>query len=432
LVAVLPDRWEKGHQHPHGYNLQQLSTVYEVPVEELAPGFSVSTTTARPLPEVPDDESAVSMFLKTNLTMRLLSLMDASCSYAETYREFMQILEEGAMISRRKAIEAIAILATYPTQILKLSPSVANTSLSAETVLHHCTPGVIASWELSRSKELALALSTISSYIPTLQHLVQYVSSSQQRKDAAHLQVQCLLMKTRLVRDLQNSHASLPYALQAKQYSEVAADPILQILAVRTLACSQYFANQWEQAATTVKQASHILTLQRDTPIPPIVRSYVHSGLATYQAQIKQKDTALQSLQVMHTSYYAQSSAEPPPIWVDHSLTNLFCNDGLTHMHLNMYKDACFAFEKMTHNSGSRPQKVHEASINRALVEINRDDQPRDMALCIAYWTQGIQGAIALHDELHFNIALQAYTAMRAVWPTESRIKELQSLIVHW
>jgi len=109
---------------------------------------------------------------------------------------------------------------------LKLSPHVANTSHSADVVLAHCTAGVAACWELSVSTELSLALDTVSAYIPTLVHTVRTVSSERQRQEVAHLLVESLLLKTRLVRDLQSSHASILYAQQAQQYSEVAADPV--------------------------------------------------------------------------------------------------------------------------------------------------------------------------------------------------------------
>jgi len=181
-----------------------------------------------------------------------------------------------------------------------------------------------------------------------------------------------------------------------------------------------------------VKQAAHVFALNRNIPMPPIVRSYVYAGLATYQARVGQKDEALRSLQVAHTSYFAQPANEPAPIWVDHNLATMFSNDGRTHMNLNMYKDAQSAFEKIIHDSNSSPHKVSEASINRVLAEVDRDDQPRDMNLCIALWTQGIQGAIVHHDELQFSTALQGYAAMRAAWPREQKIKELKELIVHW
>lgn len=63
---------------------------------------------------------------------------------------------------------------------------------------------------------------------------------------------------------------------------------------------------------------------------------------------------------------------------------------------------------------------------------MSRDDQARDMDRAIALWTQGIEGAKAMQSNKHYTDALVAYTAMKAAWPGESRIKELREYTTHW
>lgn len=73
-----------------------------------------------------------------------------------------------------------------------------------------------------------------------------------------------------------------------------------------------------------------------------------------------------------------------------------------------------------------------ESFIDQVMAEVNREDKPRDMAFCIDRWKQGIQGAIAMHSEEKFTLALQVYATMRAVWHGEQRIKNLRDYIKHW
>jgi hypothetical protein len=51
---------------------------------------------------------------------------------------------------------------------------------------------------------------------------------------------------------------------------------------------------------------------------------------------------------------------------------------------------------------------------------------------CMDRWMQGINEAKTLQSQQHFNEAIQTYTALRAAWPAEKRIKDLREYIVHW
>jgi len=73
-----------------------------------------------------------------------------------------------------------------------------------------------------------------------------------------------------------------------------------------------------------------------------------------------------------------------------------------------------------------------EALINQVMAEVSREDQPRNMEICIDRLTQGIDGAISLQSEQWLNEVRMAFTAMRGAWPAEQRVKDLRELIVHW
>ncbi len=134
--------------------------------------------------------------------------------------------------------------------------------------------------------------------------------------------------------------------------------------------------------------------------------------------------------------FFEQSVTETVPLWIDHSIGNLLLNDGLTHAYLGLYKGAIDSFEQIQMDNANDitiPLGCRiEASIEQITAEVSRDDQPRDMDKCITLWMQGIEGAKILRSNKHFGDALVAYTAMRATWPGETRIKDLREHMLHW
>ena len=155
--------------------------------------------------------------------------------------------------------------------------------------------------------------------------------------------------------------------------------------------------------------------------------------MALYQGYNGQKEKALHSLQKAHVAFFAQPETEVVPLWVDHSLGNLLLHDGATHMHLGLYEEALDSFGQIETRYAQYGQHLScliEATFEQVMVETSRDDQPRDMDRCIGWWLRGIDGAKELQSQQRFHEAMQAYTAMRAAWPGEKRVKELRDLLV--
>ncbi|HZO73587.1 MAG TPA: hypothetical protein VFB60_15410 [Ktedonobacteraceae bacterium] len=75
------------------------------------------------------------------------------------------------------------------------------------------------------------------------------------------------------------------------------------------------------------------------------------------------------------------------PLWIDHSIGNLLLNDGLTHAHLGLYREAVDSFDQIQGdyaNDVTTPLTCRvEALIEQITVEVSRDDQPRDMEMLL-------------------------------------------------
>src|SRR5437660_608108 len=243
-------KWEKGKATPRAYNIQRLCEVYGCSAEALGLEGEMQQSSAVLSPESTGITSDPLPFLNSDPTMRLLRLARASRPYREMRREFNAILEDTAMhtdpMSRR---DAICRLALFPLVTWNLSPRFVNCSHAAEDILTGCKAGIIACWELLKGKELSAVSGAISSYIPTLKHIATTASSTRNRKEAAELLIQCLLLKARLAWHLESTQDAILYTQEIEQYSQLVDSPMLfQVFALRTQAAAYYNANHWKQA----------------------------------------------------------------------------------------------------------------------------------------------------------------------------------------
>ncbi len=427
-------RWEKGTSSPQPINLQRLCEVYEMTAEELG----LADGPVEPTPPPDEEGLTVAQFQKQDLTLCLLRIVWQGRRHAVNNYSVLQSLiiqeldihldrEEQEPFSHRDALRRLALL---PIVMLGLSALGAVLTASAHDILVQCSAGIVACWQLRRGKDLAFASAVVRHYIPTLKALTQS-APARERKAAADVLAQCLLLKSTLARHVDGSYKAVIYAQQAAIYSESAENPILQALALRTQAAAHYYANHWDQALQAAEQAQAILEASRG-PIPPIVRSHVYAGLATYQASNGQKQEALRSLGKAHRTFFAQPPDKTVPTWIDHNQANLILNDGMTHFHLGLQKEAIDSFGQIPLTPLRSELICVESFINQVMAEVNRPDAERDMEWCIDRWIQGIEGAKLLQSEQRFTEAVNIYTAMCAAWPGEQRIKELRAYITHW
>jgi transcriptional regulator with XRE-family HTH domain/tetratricopeptide (TPR) repeat protein len=437
---VTVQRWEQHRTTPQPYHLQQLCELFGKTALELGLVeehlVMVQHTTA---PEDTTDD-AYTIFRASHFMLRLWHIVCTWSAHIARYHELQELLilelEDNSMtdelMSRR---DALRLLASLPVEICSLSALKPVLKHPVEEILTQCTAGITACWYLRRGKDLTFTSDVIGKYLPTLKEIAK-IASTPQRKTAAELLAQCFLLKAVLSWNVTTPTDGIRYGQQAETYSKFAEQPLLQIISLRVQAAALCYANQWEQALHTALQANYLLDTTPKELIPQVARSYVYAGLATYQAYHGQKQDALTALKKAHSTFFEQPVTEMVPLWIDHSIGNLLLNDGLTHAHLGLYQGAVDSFEQiqmdyandMTIPLGCRI----EASIEQITAEVSRDDQPRDMGKCITLWIQGIEGAKTLRSNKHFGDAVVAFTAMRAAWPGEIRIKELREHILHW
>ncbi len=442
-------RWERAGDVPQPLHLRKLCKLYDKSAREL--GFpaqelrreedavDVQTISDADHRQEPDNHN-LEAFRRgcqlRRLEMRVWRWPSHDARYHLLQAAIIKELEDNAMntddlMSRRDILRGLALL---PIDMSGLSLLGAILKSPIEDILAQCAAGIIACWHLRQGKDLAFADDAVSKYIPTLKEIVKSAPAPQQ-KAAAALLTQCFLLKTSLANHVGSigNNAALHYARHAEDYGEVAENLSLQVLAVRMQANAYDFADRCKQALEAAERAKHLIEMnKRTTPVPPFVASFVYTGLANYQSQNGQKQNALRSLGQAYALFFTPPSDDSAPAWfpINHSQANLLLVSGLIHSYLGDFKEACNSFAAVR-KCQIMPQTTRvEAFIDQVLAELQREDAPRDMDCCIECWTQGVQEARAMQSERWLTEAHSAYTAMRAAWPTEQRIKSLRDLIV--
>jgi transcriptional regulator with XRE-family HTH domain len=459
VSKVTVHRWEKAGDVPQPLHLRNLCGLFGKSAHEL--GFpepppeqiedaGVTQTSTGSYHEAEGEDNAWAAFRQQHLTSRLMAQVwnwpPGDARYQKLQGSILSELEGNAMsndISRR---DALRFLALVPVDMLGLSQfsAVFKRPFSYEDILKHCAAGIIACWKLRKEKELAFADLSVSAYIPTLQAILK-TATPVQRNAAAELLAECFLLRAPLAWHLSTVSNAVGYAQLAENYGILADNLLLQVVALKMQAAALYYANQWGEALRTTEKAKHLLE-ERDRrdkqkhtsvaqaatePIPPFAQSYLYAGLAVYQASSGNKEEALSALQKAHVTFFAQT--ETPPIWVDHSLGNLLLHDGGAYLQLGFYREALDSFgqiETRYSRNGQHQSCLIEATFEQVMAETSRDDQPRSMDRCIDLWQKGVNGARELQSEQRFSEAINTYTAMRAAWPGEKRVKELREMLV--
>lgn len=423
-------RWELGLMTPSAYNKARLHAVYGLTDEELG----LAEDTLR-LAEHPKSINDLQAFLKTDLTMRLMALVftPPRCNPLRLQKALSQTIEELTMntsheagLTRREALRRLAMLPV-------LFSIGGTTQWPLEDTLSQCAASITACDYLSKGnyEDLSLALSTLSTYLPTLKTIVK--ESSRYRQEAANLIAQGYLVKHVLVLHVGNPNEATNYGRLAVTYSKESGDMLLQLTALRRLTWSYLQDKQPQQALRTIEQADYLIEHSR-IPLPPHICSGIYSTLAVIQA--KNGVSVMPALSLARESFFAVSEDGYESGHTNFTYAQLMRNDGLARYHQGSYKDALDSFAQVIDPNTLSP-KVPMAV--RTQVELfhyqtmaTLKSPTRDMDQALAFWTKEAQGAVALRSQKCFDEAYMAYEVMEGVWPNEPRIKELRDLIVRW
>jgi transcriptional regulator with XRE-family HTH domain len=329
-------------------------------------------------------------------------------------------------LSRREALKFVAVM---PVEVCGLSVLKPVFKESPDEILLLCGAGLTACWGLRKTQDITFAAQTAAKYIPTLKEIT-VIGSRQQRKEAAELLFQSfLLLATHSYVVQIGAPNAVAYGKQAEIYANMAENPLLRIIALRSQSVAYEYTGDWKSALDTGLEAKGLLETTKNMPIPLLIESYVRSGLANYQAFFGLKDDAEISLKQAHAAFEAQPQGESAPIWVNFSIGDLHLNSGKVQMHFGLYKDAIALFQKVdtdyAHDASTPFATRIEVIINQIIAEASRNDQSPNMDWCITNWKRSLNHARALQSTRKENRVAEAHAAMLRLWPEEKDVTDL-------
>jgi transcriptional regulator with XRE-family HTH domain len=429
------NRWELGHQRPHGYNLQKLGEVYGVPLDKL--GFDGEIA-------VPDVGTAhtplFKAFLTGDLSMRLLTLaFTPHRTYTEVQAKVSLILEEfDAMnidpMTRREALKRLAALSMLP-----LYPALPNVQQSSAT-LTQCAAAIAACQELGRGKDamdLALAFEGTSTVLEILEPIIK--DSSRLRKAAATLAAQAARVQAILARHLQGARAALRYGQQAVLYSKESGDVPEHLMALIVLAWEYSYIPQYtQQALHTMEQALSILKEQR-AKVPLYIQGQVYGALAVMQAKNGLSGDVAHRLAVKNAfadQGYTVLLDDPVMTLIKDEADILYYNgeqnkalDSLSQLIDIESKDR--NGNLLLSSKRAMSEREHLGVLSR-MTFASLKGKNKELERSVSLWRAQVQVVKALKSEQRFEEAILAYQMMDTLWGDDSRVKDLRPLTVHW
>jgi len=95
------------------------------------------------------------------------------------------------------------------------------------------------------------------------------------------------------------------------------------------------------------------------------------------------------------------------------------------HQHIGNFKESVTLSAKQLTNPSISALGAIEERIKYAKTEVSRDDQARNMDLCITLLTEAITGARELKSQRYKQKARECYNLLRVAWPREQAVKTL-------
>jgi tetratricopeptide (TPR) repeat protein len=164
--------------------------------------------------------------------------------------------------------------------------------------------------------------------------------------------------------------------------------------------------------------------------LPQYTHSNIYSAMAVMQSSNGQdaRTTLRYAEKILHS--------DDAPVYVDPPIAAFIQNIGMTLYEQGDYGQAMIALEQLVDKEQltakqPMPERGRVEIINiMTLTSLKQAKKDKDLSLRL--WSEGINGAWALHSEQRYREALLAYEIMQSLWPGEDDIRALRDLAVHW
>lgn len=412
-ISVSPitvSRWERGKSNPRTYQIPLICKAYAIDPREL---------NHLPLPR-PDSLDPIA---------QLASLPFLSPLHFHQISQSVRQVSEKAMLQSRRGLLKGALASLV---LLATSGATAN----YEDLLHHCSVGLAAAQEMSRSQdaiELYLAYDAMYTYHNILQTIAQ--RSSSHRTQALDLLARCALLKTILgwhcVGDANTLEIAKQAVILSKEAYTISGDPSLLLSAYSKLAWAYSYTDEDERALNTALIAERFMLRQDAALIPAGIYGGTYSTLALMQAKNEQSpNTALGKA-------LENDPGDSVIAFMEFTREDIPLESGLIYYHAGNQPRAIEVFEQMINpnNFTLKIQTMSERgrlSAIHALAQSYMESADCDMEQIKNCWLEIANGAGTLQSEWLFNKARGLYKDMKKTFRREQSILGLREHLVHW
>jgi tetratricopeptide (TPR) repeat protein len=341
------------------------------------------------------------------------------------FHEFMQRVEQ-ALESRKEMLQgtysrrqAMQLLASLTLGVL--NEVQVTSGWMAEDVVTFCTASIAVCWHLFWEGSFAEVENLLPAYFSHLTPLAQSPSSFQRR--ASDLLAQAHQIASLLVLEREDFGMASHHCKQALSYGAIARDPNLQVAALVRQANIYFYRKRPSLILQTYQQALPLLD-----QVSPLLQGRIYSGLSSAQAELGQKEEALRSAGLAHEVFPVHPEDDPGFLYTNTTRYILHFNDATTYLHFQQPQNA---WEALKLAAAFVPNEITprgmELQNHRTIIAIALGNLDQSTT----YFERLVLSGATLGSDLHQNEACGIYDQMKAQWPHERRVKQLEALLKH-
>jgi tetratricopeptide (TPR) repeat protein len=360
----------------------------------------------------------------SNLGSQITSLIDSwpqrEYHYEALQNQINRTIIQASHDSQYDSRQALKDVVLVPIQLcggadLRVPPKKVNT----HTLLKRLAASLAICWHLRRGKDLTFVQDLVPIYMAILQPLLSSRSDSYQSA-ATTLFSQCLRLNGSIVSGLTHPSSAMSYYQEALNYT--LSNQTEQILTHRMIALSHLFTGKEKYAEALLHaEIAGQGVLDRNGE-GRLMHSFVGSILALAQAKTGKMDDAMRNLTKAHDLFDPRVPPIPSALYTE---SNLLAITADVYQSAGNWKESIRYWEQCLRTADISALGMVQGRIQYATAEVSRDDQTRNMDLCITLCQEGITGARELHSKRYAAEASTLYHAIHLAWPGEDTVRQL-------
>lgn len=341
-------------------------------------------------------------------------------------------LSKGITFSRREVLHTFAGLVGASLSVPHLPHLLTHPVQTTPVTTHHidveerlaiCEQRLSHCWQQMQGSNPLMIEQEIMQCVSILQALAHETTSFQQQ--AMGLSAQAFQLAGLCALHQSDQRSREHYNHQALLSARQSGDYNMEMAALMRLACTYYAMNRPQQARAMYQHAFPLLH-----QVMPLFEPRVYAGVACASAQMGQLQEAHNLLSRLHdTPLSSMNQNTHDPLYADFDVPLVILYEGMARLHLHQPDEAWTTFTRIetVMQQCPVPERIRLELVNwQAHTALSLNDLER----FVAYLTEGIKGADAIHSEKRRQEAHMLYTTACTLWSHEPALRNVADLFV--